>query len=100
MKNRLNYLRNLLCFSRAHSTFTPPKVDIEQLKQQKLHEAERLLSQKLNMLSAYPQAESASFDVQEKEATAYLADTQIDKAEIPVITGIALGAQVELAELA
>jgi hypothetical protein len=33
-------------------TFTPPQKDIEQLKQQKLHEAERLLSQKLNMLSA------------------------------------------------
>ena len=46
------------------------------------------------------QAESASFDTQEKEAAAYLADTEIDKAEIPVITGIAAGAQVELKELA
>ncbi len=81
-------------------TFTPPQKDIEQLKQQKLHEAERLLSQKLNMLSAYPQAESASFEVQEREATVYLANTEIAKTEIPVITGIAAGAQVDLTDLA
>lgn len=72
----------------------------DQLKQQKLYEAERLLTAKMQELSNYPQAESASFDTQEKEAAAYLADTEIDKAEIPVITGIAAGAQVELAELA
>lgn len=72
----------------------------EQAKQQKLWEAEQILNAKLAELSNYPQAESASFDTQEKEAAAYLADTEIDKAEIPVITGIAAGAQVELAELA
>lgn len=81
-------------------TFNPPQVDIEEVKKQKLREAEQLLTAKMREFSNYPAAESASFDVQEKEATAYLADTQIDKAEIPVITGIALGAQVELAELA
>lgn len=81
-------------------TFTPPQKDIEQLKQQKLHEAERLLSQKLNMLSDYPAAESASFEVQEREATVYLANTEIAKTEIPVITGIAAGAQVDLTDLA
>ncbi len=81
-------------------TFIPPKVDMEEVKKEKLREAERLLNAKLAELSNYPQAESASFDVQEKEAAAYLADTEIDKAEIPVITGIAAGAQVELKELA
>ncbi len=83
--------------------FAPKFTDLEkadQLKQQKLFEAERLLQEKLNAISNYPQAESASFDTQEKEAAAYLADTEIDKAEIPVITGIAAGAQVELKELA
>lgn len=81
-------------------TFTPPKVDMEEVKKEKLREAERLLNAKLAELSNYPQAESASFDVQEKEATAYLANTEINKAEIPVITGISVGAQVELAVLA
>lgn len=83
--------------------FAPKLSDMEkaqQLKQEKLFDAERLLAQKLNMLSAYPQAESASFDVQEREATAYLANTEIARAEIPVIAGIAAGAQVDLAELA
>ena len=83
--------------------FAPKFTDLEkadQLKQQKLFEAERLLQEKLNAISNYPQAESASFDTQEKEAAAYLADTEIDKAEIPVITGIAAGAQGELKELA
>ncbi len=83
--------------------FAPKFTDLEkagQLKQQKLYEAEKLLQEKLTALSNYPQAESASFDTQEKEAAAYLADTEIDKAEIPVITGIAAGAQVELKELA
>lgn len=83
--------------------FAPKFTDLEkaeQAKQQKLYEAEQLLNKKLNALSDYPAAESASFDVQEKEATAYLADTEIAKNEIPVITGIAAGAQMELAELA
>lgn len=83
--------------------FAPKFTDAEkadQLKQQKLWEAEQLLTSKMRELSNYPQAESASFDVQEKEATAYLADTEINKAEIPVITGIAAGAHIELAELA
>lgn len=81
-------------------TFTPPKVDMEEVKKEKLREAERLLNAKLAELSNYPQAESASFDVQEKEAAAYLANTEINKAEIPVITGISVGAQMELTELA
>ena len=70
------------------------------LKLVKLYEAERLLQEKLNALSNYPAAESASFDVQEKEAAAYLADNEIARTEIPTITGIAAGAQVELKELA
>lgn len=72
----------------------------EQLKQQKLFEAEQLLTAKLQALSNYPAAESASFDVQEKEAYAYLANPAIAKCEIPVITNIAAGAQIELNELA
>lgn len=81
-------------------TFMPPEVDIEELKKQKLQQAEMFLQAKLTALSDYPAAESASFDVQEKEATAYLADPEIDKNEIPTITGIAAGAQMELAVLA
>ena len=72
----------------------------EQLKQEKQWEAERLLTVKLQALSNYPAAESASFETQEKEAAAYLADNEIAQAEIPTITGIAAGAQVELAVLA
>lgn len=83
--------------------FAPTFSDAEkadQRKRQKLFEAEQILNAKLAELSNYPQAESASFDTQEKEAAAYLANAEVDKAEIPVITGIAAGAQVELAELA
>lgn len=83
--------------------YAPKFTDLEkaeQLKQEKLREAEQLLNQKLSAISNYPQAESASFDVQEKEAAAYLADNEIAQAEIPTITGIAAGAQVELAVLA
>lgn len=83
--------------------YAPMKTDLqkaEELKRKKLFEAEQILNQKLNAISNYPAAESASFETQEKEAAAYLADTEIDKAEIPVITGIAAGAQVELKELA
>lgn len=83
--------------------YAPKFTDLEKaerLKKEKLWEAEKFLNEKLNALSNYPSAESASFNTQEKEATAYLANTEIDKAEIPVITGIAEGSQMELAELA
>ncbi len=83
--------------------FAPMKTDLQKaddLKREKLFEAQQLLTAKLAEISNYPQAESASFDTQEKEAAAYLADNGIDKAEIPTITGIAAGAQVELAVLA
>ncbi len=83
--------------------FAPMKTNLDKandLKLVKLYEAERLLQEKLNALSNYPAAESASFDVQEKEAAAYLADNEIARTEIPTITGIAAGAQVELKELA
>ena len=82
--------------------FAPMKSDAQKaddLKAVKLHEAEELLNAKLAEISAYPRAESESFDVQKSEAAAYLADNGIDKAEIPTITGISLGSQVELAEL-
>ena len=72
----------------------------EDLKAVKLREAEELLNAKLAEISAYPRAESESFEVQKSEAAAYLADNGIDKAEIPTITGISLGSQVELTELA
>lgn len=83
--------------------YAPMKSDMDKaddLKREKLAEAERLLQAKLQALSDYPQAESASFETQEREAAAYLADPEIAKTEIPTITGIALGSQVELAELA
>lgn len=83
--------------------FAPAYTDaekVQQLKNQKLFEAEQILNTKLAELSNYPQAESASFDTQEKEAAAYLADNEIAQAEIPTITGIAAGAQVELSVLA
>ncbi len=83
--------------------FAPKYTDAEkaeQLKTQKLFEAQQLLTAKLAEISNYPQAESASFDTQEKEAAAYLADNGIAREEIPTITGIAAGAQVELAVLA
>lgn len=83
--------------------YAPMKSDLDKtndLKREKLAEAERILNEKLHALSNYPQAESESFEVQEREAAAYLADTEIDKAEIPTITGIALGSQAELSELA
>lgn len=73
---------------------------VERLKQEKFFEAEQVLNEKLNALSPYPQAESASFDVQLKEAYAYLANPDIAKCEIPVIANIAAGAQIELNELA
>lgn len=72
----------------------------DDLKAVKLREAEELLNAKLMEISAYPRAESESFEVQKSEAAAYLADNGIDKAEIPTITGISLGSQVELTELA
>lgn len=72
----------------------------ERLKKEKLWEAEQLLTVKLQALSNYPQAESASFDTQEKEAAAYLDNPEIEKAEIPVITGISVGSQTELSVLA
>ncbi len=83
--------------------FAPMKSDAqkaEDLKAVKLREAEELLNAKLAEISAYPRAESESFEVQKSEAAAYLADNGIDKAEIPTITGISLGSQVELTELA
>lgn len=83
--------------------FAPKYTDTEkaeQLKNQKLFEAQQLLTAKLAEISDYPQAESESFETQESEASAYLADNGIDKDEIPTITGIAAGAQVELKELA
>lgn len=83
--------------------YAPMKTDLqkaEDLKLQKLFEAEQILNQKLRALSHYPQAESASFEVQEREAAAYLADPAIAGNEIPTIIGIAAGAQVELKELA
>lgn len=83
--------------------FAPKYADAEkaeQLKTQKLFEAQQLLTAKLAALSNYPQAESASFDVQEKEAEAYLADNEIAQEEIPTITGISLGSNVELSVLA
>ena len=82
--------------------FAPMKSDAQKaddLKAVKLHEAEELLNARLTSNSNYPQAESDSFEVQKSEAAAYLADNGIDKAEIPTITGISLGSQVELAEL-
>ena len=83
--------------------FAPMKSDAQKaddLKAVKLHEAEELLNAKLAEISAYPRAESESFEVQKSEAAAYLADNGIDKAEIPTIMGISLGSQVELTELA
>ena len=83
--------------------FAPMKSDAQKaddLKAVKLHEAEELLNARLTSNSNYPQAESDSFEVQKSEAAAYLADNGIDKAEIPTITGISLGSQVELTELA
>ncbi len=83
--------------------FAPMKSEAqkaEDLKTVKLREAEELLNAKLAEISAYPRAESESFEVQKSEAAAYLADNGIDKAEIPTITGISLGSQVELTELA
>ncbi|MDE5682436.1 MAG: hypothetical protein K2I05_08970 [Mailhella sp.] len=83
--------------------FAPMKNDAqkaEDLKAVKLRKAEELLNAKLMEISAYPRAESESFEVQKSEAAAYLADNGIDKAEIPTITGISLGSQVELTELA
>ncbi|HBV41436.1 MAG TPA: hypothetical protein DEB43_02165 [Desulfovibrio sp.] len=83
--------------------FAPMKSEAqkaEDLKAVKLREAEELLNAKLAEISAYPRAESESFEVQKSEAAAYLADNGIDKAEIPTITGISLGSQVELTELA
>ncbi|MDE5681608.1 MAG: hypothetical protein K2I05_04660 [Mailhella sp.] len=83
--------------------YAPMKNDAqkaEDLKAVKLREAEELLNAKLMEISAYPRAESESFEVQKSEAAAYLADNGIDKAEIPTITGISLGSQVELTELA
>ena len=83
--------------------FAPMKSDAQKaddLKAVKLREAEELLNAKLAEISAYPRAESESFEVQKSEAAAYLADNGIDKAEIPTITGISLGSQVELTELA
>lgn len=83
--------------------YAPMKTDLQKaddLKRQKLFEAEKILNQKLNALSNYPQAESASFEVQEREAASYLADPAIAGNEIPTITGIAEGSQVELAVLA
>ncbi len=83
--------------------FAPMKSDAQKaddLKTVKLREAEELLNAKLAEISAYPRAESESFEVQKSEAAAYLADNGIDKAEIPTITGISLGSQVELTELA
>ena len=72
----------------------------DDLKAVKLREAEELLNAKLAEISAYPRAESESFEVQKSEAAAYLADNGIARAEIPTITGISLGSQVELTELA
>ncbi len=83
--------------------FAPMKSDAqkaEDLKAVKLHEAEELLNAKLAEISAYPRAESESFEVQKSEAAAYLADNEIARAEIPTITGISLGSNVELTELA
>ncbi len=83
--------------------FAPMKSDAQKaddLKAVKLHEAEELLNAKLAEISAYPRAESESFEVQKSEAAAYLTDNGIDKAEIPTITGISLGSNVELTELA
>lgn len=83
--------------------YAPMKNDAQKaddLKAVKLREAEELLNAKLMEISAYPRAESESFEVQKSEAAAYLADNGIDKAEIPTITGISLGSQVELTELA
>ena len=83
--------------------FAPMKSDSQKaddLKAVKLREAEELLNAKLAEISAYPRAESESFEVQESEAAAYLADNGIARAEIPTITGISLGSQVELTELA
>lgn len=83
-----------------NALFEKPKQTIEELKQQKAIEAEMLLNKNLTALSDYPTVESASFEVQEREAAAYLADPEIAKNEIPTITGIATGSQVELAVLA
>lgn len=83
--------------------FAPMKSDAQKaddLKAVKLREAEELLNAKLAEISRYPQAESESFEVQKQEAAAYLADNEIARAEIPTITGISLGSQVELTELA
>ena len=83
--------------------FAPMKSEAqkaEDLKAVKLREAEELLNAKLAEISAYPRAESESFEVQKSEAAAYLADNGIARAEIPTITGISLGSQVELTELA
>ncbi len=83
--------------------FAPMKSDSQKaddLKAVKLREAEELLNAKLAEISAYPRAESESFEVQKSEAAAYLADNGIARAEIPTITGISLGSQVELTELA
>lgn len=83
--------------------FAPMKSDAQKaddLKAVKLREAEELLNARLTSNSNYPQAESDSFEVQQKEALMYIQNPEIEAYKIPTITGIAKGRGIELSELA
>lgn len=83
--------------------FAPMKSDAQKaddLKTVKLREAEELLNARLTSNSNYPQAESDSFEVQQKEALMYIQNPEIEAYKIPTITGIAKGRGIELSELA
>lgn len=70
------------------------------VRDQKKKEAENALTAKIAEITPYyPTDEKVSFAKQEEEAKKYLADPAISLGEIPCITGIAKGRQMELSEL-
>lgn len=78
-------------------TFTPPKVDMEEVRDKKKKEAEQALTAKIAEITPYyPTDEKVSFAKQEEEALKYQANPEIDESEIPCIAGIAKGRQITL----
>lgn len=80
-------------------TFTKPIENIYEIKNEKLYKARQLLKQKLKEYSDYPEEESNTFSIQEKEARAYIENNNIPKEEIPLITNISNASNTNLLDL-
>lgn len=81
------------------ASLAKPEITFEELKEEKLNSARYELSKKLKEYSDYPEEESNTFFIQEKEARAYIENNNIPKEEIPLITNISICSNTNLLDL-